>query len=80
MNTVENCSKQHLSMLERWKAPTPLLFKRLRNIGLILAGIAGAILSSPITLPPLIISVAGYVMVASGVLSSVSQITIEKDE
>lgn len=80
MNTVENSSKQQLSMLERWKAPTPLLFKRLRNIGLILAGVAGAILSAPITLPPVMISVAGYVMVASGVLSSVSQITIEKDE
>lgn len=80
MNTVENNSKQQLSMLDRWKAPTPLLFKRLRNIGLILAGVAGAILSAPIVLPPMIISVAGYVMVASGVLSSVSQITIEKDE
>lgn len=80
MNSIQKSSSKPLSMLERWKAPTPILFKRLRNIGLILAGVAGAILSSPITLPPLVISVAGYLMVASGVLSSVSQITVEKEE
>ena len=80
MKSIQKSASKPLNMLERWKAPTPILFKRIRNIGLILAGVAGAILSSPITLPSLVISVAGYVMVASGVLSTVSQITVEKEE
>lgn len=79
MRGIQKSSSNPLSILERWKAPTPILFKRLRNVGLILAGVAGAILSSPITLPPLVISVAGYMIVASGVLSSVCQITVEKE-
>ena len=58
-------------IIDRAKAPTPTFFKKLRNIGLTLAAISTA----PIALPAAIVTAAGYVAVASGVISAVSQIT-----
>ncbi len=62
-------------IIDRAKAPTPTFFKKLRNIGLTLAAISTAIVTAPITLPAAVVTVAGYVAVASGVISAVSQIT-----
>ncbi|MGO3691150.1 hypothetical protein CAP47_02050 [Psychroflexus sp. S27] len=62
---------------ERAKAPTPKIFKKLRNIGLIMAAVGGTILTAPVSLPALVSSIGGYIAVAGGVLSSVSQITVE---
>ncbi|MDN6292536.1 MAG: hypothetical protein L0J35_05635 [Tetragenococcus halophilus] len=62
---------------ERAKAPTPKIFKKLRNIGLIMAAVGGTILTAPVSLPALVTSIGGYIAVAGGVLSSVSQITVE---
>jgi hypothetical protein len=62
-------------IIERAKAPTPKFFKKLRNIGLTLAAISAAIVTAPIALPAAVVTAAGYVAVASGVLSAVSQIT-----
>ncbi len=62
-------------IIDRAKAPTPKFFKKLRNIGLALAAISAAIVTAPIALPAAVVTVAGYVAVASGVISAVSQIT-----
>ena len=62
-------------IIDRAKAPTPTFFKKLRNIGLTLAAISAAIVTAPIALPAAVVTVAGYVAVASGVISAVSQIT-----
>lgn len=64
-----------MNLLKRAKAPTPKFFKMLRNIGLSLAGIGGTILAAPIALPVVLCSIGGYLAVAGGVLSAVSQIT-----
>lgn len=64
-------------ILSRVNAPTPKFFKKLRNIGLALAAIAATIVAAPIALPAVIIKVAGYIAVASGVLSAVSQTAVE---
>jgi hypothetical protein len=61
----------------RVNAPTPAFFKKLRNIGLTLAAVAGSIIAAPVALPAVIIKVAGYLIVASGVLSAVSQTAVE---
>ena len=65
-------------IIARAKAPTPKFFKKLRNIGLTLAAISAAIITAPIALPVAVVTAAGYVAVASGVISAVSQITVEK--
>lgn len=66
-----------MNIVERIQAPTPKLFKTLRTIGLALLAVSGAIVGAPIALPAIVTTVAGYVAVAGGILSAVSQITVE---
>jgi len=61
---------------ERIKKPTPPFFKKLRNIGIILAALGGAILAAPITLPTAVISIATYIVVAGTVATTVSQAVV----
>lgn len=68
-----------MNILKRAQQPTSKFFKTLRNIGLALAAVSGAILTAPISLPAAVISAAGYLAVAGSVLSAVSQITTEKE-
>ena len=68
-----------MNILQRAQAPTSSFFKKLRNIGLALAAISAAIISAPITLPAAIVTVAGYLAVAGGVIGAVSQITTIND-
>ena len=69
-----------MNIIKRAKLPTPKFFKVLRNIGLVLAAVGGTILAAPITLPVVVTSIGGYLAVAGGVLSAVSQLTTSKDD
>lgn len=64
-------------LVNRVKSPTPKFFKKLRNIGLALAAVATTIAAAPVALPAVITTVAGYLAVAAGVLSAVSQTAVE---
>ncbi|MEL1241673.1 hypothetical protein [Flavobacterium flavipallidum] len=66
-------------IIKRASAPTPKFFKVLRNIGLTLAAIGGTMLAAPIALPVIVTTIGGYVAVAGGVLSAVSQLTTTDD-
>lgn len=66
-----------MNIVERAKAPTPKFFKILRSIGLALLGISGSIVASPVILPAAVVTAAGYVAVAGGVISAISQITVD---
>lgn len=68
-----------MNVLDRAKAPTPKFFKVLRTIGLALLAVSGSIVAAPIALPTVVVTVAGYVAVAGGVLSAVSQITVDEN-
>ena len=63
--------------IERAQAPTPKFFKLLRTIGLAMLAVSGALLTAPVALPAVIVTVAGYTAVAGGVLSAVCQITVD---
>ncbi|RVT75363.1 hypothetical protein EOD40_11410 [Flavobacterium sufflavum] len=65
-------------IIERATAPTPKFFKVLRNIGLAMAAVGGTILAAPIVLPVVVTSIGGYLAVAGGVISAISQLTTEK--
>jgi uncharacterized membrane protein HdeD (DUF308 family) len=67
----------NMSVVQRVKAPTPKFFKTLRTIGLALAAIGGAIFASPIALPAGLVAAAGYVALAGGVVSAVSQTAVD---
>lgn len=66
-----------MTVVERVKAPTPKFFKTLRNIGLALAAIGGAILAAPVAVPAALITVAGYVTLAGSVITAVSQTAVD---
>jgi uncharacterized membrane protein HdeD (DUF308 family) len=66
-----------MNVVERAKAPTPNFFKVLRTIGLALLAVSGSIVAAPVALPAVVVTVAGYAAVAGGVLSAVSQITVD---
>ena len=68
-----------MNIIKRVKSPTPKFFKVLRNIGLVLAALGGTILAAPVALPVIVTSAAGYLAVAGGVISAVSQLTTSKD-
>ena len=69
-----------MTIIKRVKSPTPKFFKVLRNIGLVLAAVGGTILGAPVALPVIVTSVAGYLAVAGGVISAVSQLTVKNDD
>lgn len=67
------------NVVERALAPTPKFFKTLRTVGLVMAAVAGTVLTAPVSLPIVVIQVAGYIAVAGGVLSAVSQVTVDTE-
>ncbi|MFD2918114.1 hypothetical protein ACFS6H_00255 [Terrimonas rubra] len=64
-------------IMERAAAPTPKFFKRLRNIGLVLAAVAASVAAAPVALPAGVIKIAGHLAVAGGVAGAVSQTAVE---
>lgn len=65
-----------MKLTERIKSPTPKFFKKLRNIGIVLATVAATIATAPVALPAVIVKIAGYLAVAAGVAGAMSQATI----
>ncbi len=67
-----------MTIIERYKKPTPKFFRTLRNIGIALATAGGAIIAAPIALPALVVTVATYMTVAGTVITAVSHaVTID---
>ncbi|PZX62280.1 hypothetical protein LX80_01762 [Hydrotalea sandarakina] len=64
---------------QRAQAPTPVFFKRLRSLALVLSAIATAVLTAPVSFPPLVVTVAGYVLTAGTVAGAISQLTVATD-
>jgi uncharacterized membrane protein HdeD (DUF308 family) len=69
-----------MKIVDRVQSPTPKFFKVLRNIGLVLLSVSGVIATAPVSLPAVVITVSGYAAVAGGILSAVSQLTVESEE
>lgn len=69
-----------MNIVKRAKAPLPKFFKVLRNVGLALATVGGTVLAAPIALPIVVSSIGGYMAIAGGVLSAVSQLTTQNDD
>lgn len=67
-----------MSVIERMQEPTPKFFRVLRTIGLSLVAAAGTVVAAPIALPAVVLTIAGYLTVAGGVMTAVSQAAVEK--
>src|SRR6478735_3432413 len=75
----QNKSRNEMKLIQRIKAPTPKFFRVLRNVGLALAAAGGVLLASPIALPAVVVTVAGYLTVAGAVATAVSQTAVEDE-
>lgn len=70
-------ANKNLNLGQRLVAPTSGFFKKIRTIGLVLAAVGGAIVAAPVSLPAVVVTIAGYLTVAGGVMTAVSQATVE---
>jgi hypothetical protein len=68
-----------MKIKQRFKAPTPPFFKKLRTWGVIAATLGAAVLAVPVALPAAILTVAGYLTVAGTVAGTVSQAATVND-
>ena len=66
-------------IVERIQEPTPKFFKKIRNIGLVLTAVSGVIATASVSLPTIVVSVAGYLAVAGGIASAISQTAVYRD-
>jgi hypothetical protein len=69
-----------MNLIQRIQSPTPPFFKKLRRVGLILAALSAAIIASPVALPVIVVNAAGYLAVAGGVVTAVSQVATKTDD
>lgn len=67
------------SYFKRCGEDTPPFFKKLRNIGLIVAAAGAAVSASPIPLPEIVSNIAGYLVLGGTVATAISQATITED-
>lgn len=67
-------------VIERMKEPTPKFFTLLRNVGLALTAVSGALATAPVAIPAAIVTAAGYLAVAGAIASAVSQAAVYRDE
>ena len=68
-----------MNIFDRIFSDTPKFFKRIRNAGLVLTAVSGVILTAPVSLPAVIVTIAGYMAVGGTVAATISQ-TVFKDE
>jgi hypothetical protein len=81
MNTEKKNTRNLLeTIIKRAGAPTPPFFRYVKLVGLSLAAAGGAIIAAPVALPPVVITVAGYLIAAGSVAAAVSQVAVEGEE
>ena len=68
-------NNQMKNIMQRATAKTPAFFKTMRNIGLTVTALATTVLTAPLSLPPAILTAAGYAATAGLVASGISQLT-----
>ena len=69
-----------MNIIERVQAPTPRFFVKLRNISLLLATLGAGVLAAPVALPAVVLKIAGYIAVAGGVGTTISQTVTGQEE
>jgi hypothetical protein len=67
-------------IINRLQEPTPPFFQKIRNIGLIVAAVGTSIIAAPVALPIVMVNIAGYLIVAGGVMSTLGQAAVKKEE
>jgi len=66
-----------MKIKDRLKAKSPKLFQRITNVCVALGAVGGVILAAPVSLPVLLTTIGGYLVVAGSIGASVSKLTVE---
>jgi hypothetical protein len=66
-----------MNVLERTSRKSPIFFRKLRTVALLFTGVSTAVLTAPVALPAVVLSVAGYLATAGAVAAAVCQVTVE---
>lgn len=66
-------------IIQRAQAQTPPFFRKIRNMGLVLTALATAILTIPVSLPALVITISGYAAAAGAAATAISQLTLYEE-
>ncbi len=66
-----------MKIKQRIKSPTPPFFKKIRNVALAVAAIGTTVLAAPVSLPAIVIKIAGYLAVAGTVAGGISQTAVK---
>ena len=67
------------NIIQRVQEPTPPFFRKIRNAGLLLTAVSGALLTAPVTLPVAVITVAGYLAIAGAIAGAISQTAVHDE-
>jgi hypothetical protein len=67
-----------MNIIDRLKSPTPKFYRVLRNIGLGLVAAGSVLVTAPVAIPAMIVTVGGYLIVAGSVATAVAQTVVEK--
>ena len=71
---------RNMNLASRMSSPTPKWFRIVRNIGLGLSAVGGALVAAPVVLPAAVISIGGYLLLGGTIISAVSQTAVSSEE
>lgn len=66
-------------IIQRAQAQTPPFFRKIRNVGLLLTALATAVVTIPVSLPALVITISGYAAAAGAAATAISQLTLYEE-
>lgn len=69
-----------MNVIKRMQSPTPKFFKVLRKIGIGMVAAGGALLTAPVAIPAVVLTIAEYMTVAGTVMTAVSQTAVSSDD
>lgn len=68
------------TIYKRWKAKTPIFFKKVIKVGLGVGAFGGAVLASPVALPAFLITIAPSLVTAGAVSALIAKFTVEDNK
>ncbi len=68
-----------MNVIERAQRRSPKFFRKLQKTALLLTGVSAALLTAPVSLPAIVLTLAGYLATAGAVAAVVSQVTVQSE-
>lgn len=77
---MDRKSKNDLgSLLQRLSEPTPPFFKKLRTVGLVTIAAGTVLVSAPIAIPAVLVTIGGYLIVGGSVMTAMAQAAVKEN-